>query len=177
MSSTPATPSGIVEALARRTGFSPTAVETMRAAVARGGSRMAQFDHPEFGGPGQWMHGGLLMLGDPNDRALRQRVAALCDALAEVGSDESTGHGADRSQEASTVAADGRWWPAWLGRPDASGAQNDRRYAWFAARDRLVVDEGGRLTVYDTQGHRLVGVSQQQGGGETVIFTGDRGPI
>ncbi len=36
-------------------GFGPAAAEAMLAAVVRGHGAMAQFDHPEFGGPGQWM--------------------------------------------------------------------------------------------------------------------------
>ena len=45
------TPQGhtIVADLARRHGFSTEAVTTMLMAVAAGGGRMAQFDHPEFG--------------------------------------------------------------------------------------------------------------------------------
>ncbi len=71
-----------IAVLAARSGFSVEAVATMRDAVSRGGGRMAQFDHREFGGPGQWMHGGLVMLGDSDDRTLRLRVDALCEALA-----------------------------------------------------------------------------------------------
>jgi hypothetical protein len=38
---------------------------------------MAQFNHPEFAGSGQWMQGGMLMLGDMFNHALKGRVDAL----------------------------------------------------------------------------------------------------
>jgi hypothetical protein len=45
--------------LAQRHGFSSDAVLSMLQSVINGRGSMAQFSHPEFGGSGQWMHGGL----------------------------------------------------------------------------------------------------------------------
>lgn len=174
--------------LARETGFSTAAVDAMRRAIARGGGRMAQFDHPEFGGPGQWMRGGMLMLGVPDDRRLHQRVDALCEALAATADGVRDRHvdrwPASRPWPSQSSGPDrpapdtgGAWWPASLGDPDASGGQDGSGYAWFAASRRLAVQAGGRVTVHDTGEHRLVGVSQTQGGAEAMVFTGDRGPI
>lgn len=61
---------------ARRHGFSPDAAEAMLAALARGLGRQAQFDHPEFGGMGQWS-GGMLMVGDMSGTGLKARVQGL----------------------------------------------------------------------------------------------------
>ena len=60
------TPDGqrIVIDLAQRYGFSPDAVTHLLIAVVNGNGAMAQFSHPEFGGSGQWMRGGMTMLGD-----------------------------------------------------------------------------------------------------------------
>ena len=42
---------------------------------------MAQFSHPEFGGSGQWMAGGAIMISDMFNNALKARVDALCNEL------------------------------------------------------------------------------------------------
>ena len=75
------TPEGhtIVADVARRHGFSTDAVTTMLMAVAAGNGRMAQFDHPEFGGIGQWSQGGMIMIGDMFNNALKARVDELAD--------------------------------------------------------------------------------------------------
>jgi len=44
---------------------------------------MAQFDHPEFGGFGQWMRGGMVMLS-VDDAPLKTRIDALCQELARL---------------------------------------------------------------------------------------------
>ena len=169
--------------LADRTGFSVDAVQTMLDSVAAGHGRMAQFDHPEFGGFGQWMRGGMIMLATGFDDTLRHRVAGLCDALA-AWVDESVARRSSQSQSQSSGAAPGThpthggaWWPQSLGAPDASGSQDGMRYAWFADARRLAVDDGGQLTVYDTGDHRVGGVSQQQGGSRDLSFTGQHGRI
>src|ERR1700710_2836961 len=72
--------------------FSPSAVAVMRAAIAAGRGRMAQFDHPEFGGPGQWMRHGMLMIGDMGNDVLRAKVAALCERLAATSDEDVPGH-------------------------------------------------------------------------------------
>jgi hypothetical protein len=50
--------------------------------MLHGRSAMAQFNHPEFAGSGQWMRGGMLMLGDMFNHALKARVDGLCHAIA-----------------------------------------------------------------------------------------------
>jgi hypothetical protein len=56
------------------------------------------------------------------------------------------------------------WWPAELGSPSSSGGQNDSRYAYFPQTQRLAIDRGGQLTIYNTLDHQIGGVQQQQGG-------------
>ena len=74
----------LFEKLAARYGFSPDGVASMLASVAVGNGRMAQFDHPDFGGRGQWMRGGMTMVADMFDSSLKARVSGLCSDLAEV---------------------------------------------------------------------------------------------
>jgi hypothetical protein len=50
--------------LAQRYGVSVDAVTSMLFAVSNGGGTMAQFNVPELGGSGQWMQGGMTMVGD-----------------------------------------------------------------------------------------------------------------
>lgn len=70
-----------VREVAQRYGFSDDAVTEMLTAVATGHGNQAQFNHPEFGGMGQWSSGGMLMIGDMFNSSLKGRVGALCEEL------------------------------------------------------------------------------------------------
>ena len=69
----------------------------------------------------------------------------------------------------------GGWWPADLGTPSSVGGQNDQGYAYFPATRRLAIRRGGQVTIYDTLDHQIGGVSQQQGGGNSLSFSSQRG--
>ncbi|SBT04282.1 conserved hypothetical protein [Candidatus Accumulibacter aalborgensis] len=68
--------------LAQRHGFTSAAVLHMLEAVIHAQGSMAQFNHPEFGGSGQWMRGGMTMLSDMFNHSLKGRVDGLCHDLA-----------------------------------------------------------------------------------------------
>ena len=71
--------------IARRHGLSREAVLAMLFALHVGGGTMAQFSIPELGGSGQWMQGGMTMVGgNMFDNALKARVDALCSELAQL---------------------------------------------------------------------------------------------
>ena len=78
------TPEGrrVVDELAQRHGVSSDAVLTLLRAVAAGNGTGAQFSHPELGGMGQWSQGGMIMVGDMFNNALKHRVDVLCSELA-----------------------------------------------------------------------------------------------
>lgn len=80
----PLSPTGqqAVNDLAQRYSFSQDAVLAMLEAVITGHGGMAQFNHPEFGGSGQWMRGGMIMLSDMFNNYLKGRVDGLCNDLA-----------------------------------------------------------------------------------------------
>ena len=80
------TPEGrhLVEEAAQRHGVSADAVLTLLAALAAGRGTAAQFSHPELGGMGQWSQGGMLMIGDMFNNALKYKVDRLCNELAGV---------------------------------------------------------------------------------------------
>lgn len=194
------TPEGqrIVNDLSQRHGFSPDAVTHMLFAVLSGNGSMAQFGHPEFGGSGQWMKGGMLMLGDMFNHALKGRVDALCSEISEIlakqpgllrsGSfqAQSQSGGGQQSQASGASSGDSslfvpdpasHWWPRELGTPGATGSQNDVRYAYFANAHRLAVETSGRVWVYDTLDHQIGGFSQQQGTGGSILFTSQYGTV
>ncbi|MEB3318449.1 MAG: SHOCT domain-containing protein [Cyanobacteriota bacterium] len=228
------TPEGlqVVNELALRYGFSQEAVIQMMFAMLRGRGAMAQFNHPEFAGSGQWMRGGMLMLGDMFNHSLKVRVDGLCQAIAAqlasqpnlfpMGSFQSqsqsgggqqmqvggggqqmqVGGGGQQMQVSGagappmampplspmTPLGEGghglftpdphdTWWPKELGTPSAIGAQNDVRYALFPAIGRLAVEANGQLTIHDTGDHQIAGFSQQQGSGGALVFTTPSGRV
>jgi hypothetical protein len=164
-----ATGEKIVATMAERHGFETEAVRHMIAALARGHGRQAQFAHPAFGGMGQWSQGGMTMIGDMFNDALKGRVSALCRDL----SDEM---GAGDLIVAETGAR-GTGWPAGLGAPSAEGAQNDMRYAYFPETRRLAVALGGKTWLYDTGSHRIGGFGQSQGAERGLTLSSQHGTL
>lgn len=150
--------------LSRTYGLSFGAVEAMAHAVARGGGTMAQFNIPELGGSGQWMSGGMTMVGDMFDHSLKARVDNLCGALA-----GEIAQGAVFTKPQTLAGA--AWWPEELGEPASVGGQNTTRYAYFPEAARIVFDPGNGLplVLLDTGDHRIGGWSQQQSGGDRFM--------
>lgn len=178
-----------VNDIAQRQGFSTNAVESMLESVINGNGSMAQFSHPEFGGGGQWMSGGMTMIGDMFNGYLKGRVDNLCSELARLisnqpdlmrsgsfqsqsqngstqynGSNNANGSNASSGGNSLFAPAPPDWWGPDLRFPNSTGGQNDMRYAYFAQARRLAIDVGGQVTVYDTLDHSIGGVSQQSGG-------------
>jgi hypothetical protein len=183
-----------VEEIAHRTGFSQDAVTSMLFSIVSGRGGMAQFSHPEFGGSGQWMAGGAIMISDMFNNALKARVDALCNELsalirsepdfAAADSFQSQSQGAcgtlHRGSSSPLVAAgpdQANWWPSGLGVPSSLGTQNEVRYAYFPATRRLAIDINGKVTVYDTQDHQISGFAQQQPGSGSLSFSSQLGDV
>jgi hypothetical protein len=184
------TPEGLraVTDAAQRHGFSLDAALALIGALAEGFGRQAQFNHPDLGGMGQWSQGGMIMIGDMFNSGLKYRVDALCNDLAGLLQNQASpfavapqtqaqGQGGGVSLFAAGAGSAGQWWPAELGVPASSGAQNDMRYAFFPASRRLAIQQGGAVSLYDTGEHRLSGFSQQQGGDRTLTFTSQSGLV
>ncbi len=178
----------IVADVAQRHGVSVDAVVALLGAVAQGNGRQAQFNHPDLGGMGQWSQGGMIMVGDMFNQGLKHRVDALCNELAgllhsqpllgAVGQAQSqTQGGGGVSLFVAGSPSASQWWPAELGSPASTGAQNDLRYAFFPDARRLAIQQDGLVRVYDTGEHRLSGFSQQQGGGQSLTFMGQFGLV
>jgi hypothetical protein len=169
----------LVDRMAKRHSVSPAAVEVVLAALRSGGGRMAQFSHADFGGMSQWSP-GMSMVGDMFNTPLKVKLDALCsDIAAHLDSSKAPGgegFGSDKVSYRST-AGSGDWWPAGLGRPGAVGAQNDLRYAIFPETRRLVIDDRGAVSVYDTGAHRIFGIAQAQSSDRTLSFTSQDGLV
>lgn len=190
---------------------------SMLESVINGNGSMAQFNHPEFGGSGQWMKGGMIMVSDMFNNYLKGRIDGLCFELSGVvanqpdlirsgsfqsqsqgdrhqldiwgGQQQQTGggygYGGTQQQQNNSAGpigpvslfvppapgTSGHWWPADLGSPVGTGAQNNVRYAYFAAPRRLAIEINGRVTVYDTLDHQISGFSQQQSSGGSLSFS------
>ncbi|BBY21461.1 hypothetical protein MSTO_16660 [Mycobacterium stomatepiae] len=165
----------VIAEIAQRHGLSQEAVLSMLFALRAGGGTMAQFSIPELGGSGQWMRGGMTMVGDMFDNALKARVDALCNELVALLATTTVFPPSAAHSEAGMLASN-NWWPADLGVPSAAGAQNDVRYAFFPGTRRLAIQIGGVTWVFDTGEHQIGGVQQQQGGGYgSVVFTSQLG--
>jgi hypothetical protein len=160
--------------IAQRHGLSREAVLAMLLAVHAGGGTMAQFSIPELGGSGQWMRGGMTMVGNMFDNALKARVDALCSELAQLLATTAVFPAPTMDSRVGFTLAN--WWPADLGVPSASGGQNSARYAIFPSARRLAIQINGATKVFDTGEHHIGGVQQQQGGGSgSVSFTSQFG--
>lgn len=162
----------LVNDLSNRYNLSQDAIIHMIGAVNNGGGTMAQFNSPELGGGGQWMQGGMTMVGDMFNNGLKNTVDNLCSEISS----------ALPNMQIFPMAAAGtresnQWWPVDLnlGVPFSSGGQNNIRYAVFP--NRLAVESNGEVTVYDTLDNNIGGVSQQQGGDTSLTFSSQYGTI
>ncbi|MGC1721352.1 MAG: SHOCT domain-containing protein [Isosphaeraceae bacterium] len=70
--------------LAQRYGVSTDAVMALLQALINGNGTMAQFNHPELGGSGQWLQGGMTMVGDMFNHGLKAKVDGLCTELSQI---------------------------------------------------------------------------------------------
>jgi hypothetical protein len=203
------TPEGqqIINQLAQRYNFSPDAVFSLLISVINGNGSMAQFSHPEFGGSGQWMRGGMIMLGDMFNNGLKNSVGNLCQELANLianepnliqtgsfqsqrqGNQEQANYANNSPQQNHSNSGNAvslfvpggdsqNWWTSiGLQFPNSTGAQNNIRYAYFASIRRLAIQLNGDITLYDTLDHQIGGFSQQQSGDASLTFTSQYGLV
>jgi hypothetical protein len=168
----------LVDRMAKKHSVSPAAVQVVLAAQRRGGGRMAQFSHADFGGMSQWSP-GMSMVGDMFNNQLQAKLDALCSDIAAHLDTSETGSGtrAEAEFSYSSPSRSDDWWPAGLGRPAAVGAQNDLRYAVFPETRRLAIYDQGTVSVYDTGSHRIFGFAQAQSADRTLTFTSEDGLV
>ena len=176
---------GAIADLAARHGVTEDTVHRLLAALVSGHGTQAQFDIAELGGMGQWSLGGMTMVGDMFNSALAAKVNTLCTDIATLLQERpevaarspirTPASGADARDRLFVTAGGG--WPQDLGTPSSTGSQNGTHYAFYPETRRLAVEIGGLVTVYDTGDHRIGGVSQAQGAGDTLSFTSQHGRV
>ncbi|MCB1141907.1 MAG: SHOCT domain-containing protein [Leptospiraceae bacterium] len=194
-----------VQDIANRHFVSYDAAITLLQALVNGQGTMAQFSHPELGGSGQWMLGGMTMVGDMFNSSLKAKVEGLCYDLSNLlasqpfrpaptsfqsqnqggGQQQQQGGGYGMQSNPNQYPAvslfipgsSAGWWPADLGNPSSTGSQNNVRYAYFPDTHRLAIEINGEISIYDTQNHQIGGVSQQQGSGGSILFTSQFGTV
>lgn len=175
--------------IAGRYGVGTDAARLLLDALRRSGGGMAQFNHSDLGGSGQWMRGGMTMVGDMFNNTLKSKVDGLCTELTALlatlstATEPATAAGSFQTQSQGGGSATGPEHPWQDSRPDFGapglvGGQNDMHYAYYPAVRRLVMSEGGRVRIYDTGDHQLQGASQQQqNGSATLSFSTPSGPV
>ena len=73
-----------IEEIAGRYDLKVESVEALVHAVIKGNGSMAQFNIPELGGNGQWMKGGMTMVGDMFNHSLKATVDKLSSELSNL---------------------------------------------------------------------------------------------
>lgn len=135
----------------------------------------------------------MIMIGDMFNQGLKYRVDALCRELAsllrsqpslnrpEASQSQSQSHSGGYAGVSLFIKGSGQsshnWWPAELGSPASTGAQNNLHYACFPDQRRLAIRHDGQVSVYDTGEHRITGFSQQQSGDQSLTFTSQFGLV
>jgi len=172
------TPQGqkAIQEIAERYNLSKPAVISMLEAIMNGSHTMAQFNIPELGGSGQWMQGGMIMVGDMFNNGLKTTVNNLCQDLSTLINQQTIFIEEDTSQK-EQGGNTSNWWPSEWGTPSSSGSQNNMRYAYFSAIHRLALNNQGSITTYNTLDHQISGFSQQQGSNQSVQFTSQFGKV
>ena len=173
----------VVTDLSKRHGFSVDAITHLLLAMVNGNGTMAQFNHPEFTGSGQWMQGGMIMLGDMFNNTMKGRVNHLCQMISTTLVEQpgilfDNNRNLSKATQASDFTMGGvSWWPSEFGSPNATGSQNNMRYAYFSSIRRLVVETNLLISVYDTRDHQINGIAQQQGMDSSIVFSSQNGSV
>jgi hypothetical protein len=161
----------LVNDIAQRHGFGVDATLTMLDAVINGNGGMAQFNHHEFAGSGQWMRGGMTMVSDMFNNHLKGRVDALCSELSNLvanqpdlvrsGSFQSQDQGGwnqagqhQTSRDTQSMQGQGGFGPSSLFVPPAPGTSGD----WWPADLRWpnsIGAQNGVRYAYFAQARRL----------------------
>ena len=159
--------------VAQRHQLSVEAIDVLHRSLLSGGYHMAQFNHSDLGGMGQWSN-GMIMIGDFSNSDLKQRVKSACEDLTAIfGKTKSSL--LEAMPEAEVQSSN--WWPKALGAAASTGAQNNHSYAYFPAHCRLAVKQGTAVTIFDTGEHQFFGATQEQGLSNSLSFESQHGRV
>lgn len=162
--------------VANRYGVSTDTIQTLAQALLYTNGSMAQFNIPELGGGGQWMQGGMTMVGDMFNNQLKGTVDGICYELSNLITQGAIQYAPLPKNQNGYQSNNGNWWGD-LGSPNSTGSQNGTSYAIFSNINRLAILENGKVTVFDTLDNQIGGVGQQQGGNYSVTFSSQYGTV
>ncbi|WP_405605071.1 SHOCT domain-containing protein [Polaribacter sp. Asnod1-A03] len=162
--------------VANRYGISSNAVTDLTHCLMNSNGSMAQFNIPELGGGGQWMLGGMTMVGDMFNNQLKYTVDGLCNDLSNLIQQGAIQYKPLPQLKNQQGGFSTNWWGD-LGFPNSTGSQNGTSYAIFNNINRLAIQENGKVTIFDTLDNNIGGVGQQQGGNYSVTFTSQYGTV
>ena len=163
-------------AVGNRYGISLNAITDLTHALMLSNGTMAQFYIPELGGGGQWMQGGMTMVGDMFNNNLKATVDGLCNELSNLFHQGAIQYKPIPNIQNQGGFQAGNWWGD-LGSPNSTGSQNGTSYAIFSNINRLAIQENGKVTVFNTLDNQIGGVGQQQGGNYSVTFSSQYGTV
>lgn len=163
-------------------------VEILAELIQQTRGEEARFDIPELGGKGIWKPKQGAIIGNGFNEALNQRATALCNEIValqkkEPERDETTYVINDLDETVAMLPIEiqqpalGIWWPEHLGDdPDLIGNAGTMRYAYFAEKNRLVIQHNLRNRIFDMTGHKLITVSAGRAAGffNTLVTTEER---
>jgi hypothetical protein len=156
----------IIKDIADNHDVSVGSVAILLSGLETTGGNQVQFNISELGGMGQWQP-GMVMVGDMFNSSLKQKVDRICT---ELSAWVRTQPKEQPPKEASFLTSDS---PATF-----KGSQNNSHYAYHASDKRLVIENNGKTTLYDTTGYPLTGVQQSQdGSGKHLSFTYPGGTV
>jgi hypothetical protein len=162
--------------LASKYHVSQRAIETLTEAIQRSKGEGARFDIVELGGKGIWKPSQGAIVGNGFNEKLNKHATDICEEIVSLirlyDRDETTIiSNLDDTitippiilENAPTASS---WWPEHLGStPDLLGNIGTIRFAYFAAPNRLVIQQNLRNRLFDTTGHRISNVSAGRAAG------------
>lgn len=155
-----------IKEIASNHGVSVETVAILLSGLEYTGGNQVQFNISELGGMGQWQP-GMVMVGDMFNSALKYKVDRLCAELSALSRTLPKENPVSATSTITSVS------PATF-----KGSQNNSHYAYHASDKRLVIENGGKTTLYDTTGYPLTGVQQSQdGSGKHLSFTYPGGTV
>jgi hypothetical protein len=75
---------------------------TLLQSLVNGNGTMAQFNHRDLGGGGQWMRGGMTMVGDMFNHGLKAKIEGLCSELSQLLARQRRASSRSRNQAISS---------------------------------------------------------------------------
>lgn len=160
-------------------------IEALAELLQRTKGEEARFDITELGGKGIWKPSQGAIIGNGFNEPLNERATELCNEIASLVRIEDREDTTLLSTLDDTVAMTplsipmglGIWWPNHLGEnPDLIGNAGTMRYAYFAEKNRLVIQNNLRNRVFDVTGYKVTGVSAGRSAGffNMIVKTEER---